>query len=218
MHDRYDRTTLPTDTEDAPVLIHSWADRRALRNGMFTIGAWLVALIAVIPLVSVLYMLIVQGGIAVVRPTCSPSCRRRLRAWAAAFGNAILGTLLMVVSRPDQRARSASSAACFLAEFGPESQLGRASRFCRKVLTGLPSILAGVFATPWSSWPWAHYSAIAGGVALVDPDAADRGADGRGSDEDGAAQDAKDAAIGMGCTRTQMIWTMVVRRPRCPAS
>ena len=56
------RTTSEPEEDDAPVLSHSWSDSRALRNNMLTIGAWLVALIAAIPLISVLYMLIVQGG------------------------------------------------------------------------------------------------------------------------------------------------------------
>ncbi len=47
---------------EPPVLTHSWAEGRALRNGMLTIGAWAVAVIAAVPLVSVLYMLIVHGG------------------------------------------------------------------------------------------------------------------------------------------------------------
>ena len=34
----------------------------------------------------------------------------------------------------------------FLAELGPDSRLAQAARFAAKTLTGLPSILAGVFA------------------------------------------------------------------------
>ena len=37
-------------------------EARSLRNGLLTAGAWAAAIIAGIPLVSVLYMLIVRGG------------------------------------------------------------------------------------------------------------------------------------------------------------
>ena len=45
-----------------PDLRRSWGERRAVRSATLTAGAWVVAVIASVPLFSVLYMLIVQGG------------------------------------------------------------------------------------------------------------------------------------------------------------
>jgi len=59
-------------------------------------------------------------------------------------------------------------AAIFLAELGPDSKLAIAARFAAKMLTGLPSILAGVFAyalvvmttgtylAPAGAWHWRY--------------------------------------------------------------
>jgi phosphate transport system permease protein len=156
---------LSSDADEAPVLTHSWADRRALRNGMFTIGAWLVALIAAVPLVSVLYMLIVQGGSRLSTDlfTELPPAGFEM---GGGFGNAIVGTVLMVVIATVIAVPIGVMAAAYLAELGPDSQLGRVSRFLAKVLTGFPSILAGVFVYAVLVLAMGTYSAIAGGVAL----------------------------------------------------
>ncbi len=198
---------LPTDTEDAPVLIHSWADRRALRNGMFTIGAWLVALIAAIPLVSVLYMLIVQGGSRLSTDlfTELPPAGFEM---GGGFGNAIVGTILMVAIAAVIAVPIGVMAAAYLAELGPESQLGRVSRFLSKVLTGFPSILAGVFVYAVLVLAMGTYSAIAGGVALAIlmlPTVVLTAEEAMKM----VPRKMKDAALGMGCTRTQMIWKVV---------
>jgi phosphate transport system permease protein len=202
-------TTAPhlPDTEEAPVLTHSWADRRALRNGMFTIGAWLVALIAAVPLVSVLYMLIVQGGSRLSTDlfTELPPAGFEM---GGGFGNAIVGTILMVAIATVIAVPIGVMAAAYLAELGPESQLGRVSRFLSKVLTGFPSILAGVFVYAVLVLAMGTYSAIAGGVALsilMLPTVVLTAEEAMKM----VPRKMKDAALGMGCTRTQMIWKVV---------
>jgi phosphate transport system permease protein len=198
---------LSSDADEAPVLTHSWADRRALRNGMFTIGAWLVALIAAVPLVSVLYMLIVQGGSRLSTDlfTELPPAGFEM---GGGFGNAIVGTVLMVVIATVIAVPIGVMAAAYLAELGPDSQLGRVSRFLAKVLTGFPSILAGVFVYAVLVLAMGTYSAIAGGVALsilMLPTVVLTAEEAMKM----VPRKMKDAALGMGCTRTQMIWKVV---------
>ena len=55
----------------------------------------------------------------------------------------------------------------YLALVGPESRLSSAVRFGAKVLTGLPSVLAGVFAYAAVVLATGGFSAPAGGVALA---------------------------------------------------
>ena len=62
------------------------------------------------------------------------------------FGNAMVGTLVMVGITALLSVPFGMLAAVCLAEFEPESTTAAAVRFCAKTLTGLPSILAGVFA------------------------------------------------------------------------
>jgi phosphate transport system permease protein len=195
------------DPEKPPVLSHSWSDGRALRNNMLTIGSWVVALVAAIPLVSVLYMLIVQGGSRLSTDlfTELPPAGFEM---GGGFGNAIVGTILMVAIAIVIAVPIGVMAAAYLAELGPESQLGRVSRFLAKVLTGFPSILAGVFVYAVIVLAMGTYSAIAGGVALAIlmlPTVVLTAEEAMKM----VPRKMKDAALGMGCTRTQMIWKVV---------
>ena len=102
------------------------------------------------------------------------------------FGNAIVGTLMMVGIATLLSVPCGILAASYLAPIGPRHATSHVVRFVAKVLTGLPSVLAGVFA----------YAA----VVLVDrrilragrrrgargADDSDGAADRRGGDQDGA--------------------------------
>jgi len=91
----------------------------------------------------------------------------------------------------------------------PDSRLAATSRFLAKALTGFPSILAGVFVYGVLVLAMGTYSALAGGIALavlmlptiiLTTEQAVRM----------VPQRMKDAAYGMGCTRTQVIWKVVL--------
>jgi len=199
-----------TDTASnvPPLLTHTWSEGRALRNGVLTIGAWAVALIAAVPLVSVLYMLIVHGGarLSLELLTELPPAGFEM---GGGFGNAIIGTVVMVVIATIISVPIGVLAAAYLAELGPDSQLGRVSRFLAKVLTGFPSILAGVFVYAVIVLAMGGYSAIAGGVSLAIlmlPTVVLTAEEAMKM----VPRKMKDAALGIGCTRTQMIWKIVL--------
>ena len=199
---------VPGLSGEPPVLTHSWAEGRALRNGMLTIGAWAVAVIAAVPLVSVLYKLIVHGGsrLSLDLFTELPPAGFEM---GGGFGNAIVGTVVMVLIATIISVPIGVLAAAYLAELGPDSQLGRVSRFLAKVLTGFPSILAGVFVYAVIVLAMGGYSAIAGGVALAIlmlPTVVLTAEEAMKM----VPRKMKDAALGMGCTRTQMIWKIVL--------
>jgi phosphate transport system permease protein len=164
--------------------------------------------IACIPLFSVLIMLLWRGGAKLswelfveLPPTAFEE--------GGGFGNAIVGTLVMVGIAALISVPFGILAAVFLAEFGLDSKLAAAARFCAKTLTGLPSILAGVFAFAAVVLATGTYSAPAGGVALallmlptvlLTAEEAMKMVPVR----------MKEAAVGMGCTRTQVIWKVVL--------
>lgn len=193
---------------NAPNLQRSMSEPRALRSAMLTVGAWAVALIASIPLFSVLYMLIVEGGsrLSLELFTELPPAGFEL---GGGFGNAILGTLVMVGIAALISIPLGILSAVFLAELGPASKLAATSRFLAKVLTGFPSILAGVFVYAIIVLTMGSYSAIAGGVSLAVlmlPTVILTAEEAMKM----VPRKMKDAALGMGCTRTQMIWKVVL--------
>ncbi|MEZ5890841.1 MAG: phosphate ABC transporter permease PstA [Xanthobacteraceae bacterium] len=195
-------------TGKSPSLSHSWSERRALTNVLLTIGAWVAAVLASIPLVSVLYMLIVEGGsrLSLELFTELPPAGFEL---GGGFGNAIVGTLVMVAIAAAISIPIGVLTAVYLSELGPNTRLGQTSRFLAKVLTGFPSILAGVFVYAVVVLAMGSYSAIAGGIALfilMLPTVVLTSEEALKM----VPRKMKDAALGIGCTRTQMIWKVVL--------
>ena len=183
-------------------------ERRALRNGVLTVGAWTAALIAGIPLISVLYMLIVRGGARLGWEALSTLPPAGFEM-GGGFGNAIVGTVVMVGLGGLLSIPVGVLAAIFLAELGPTRRLSRIARFATKTLTGMPSILAGVFAYAVVVLLTGTYSAPAGGLALAVLMLPTVILTAEGAIK-AVPKITRDAAYGMGCTRSQVIWKVML--------
>jgi phosphate transport system permease protein len=196
------------DGSDLPTLRRSLREPRTLLSTLLSVVTAVATVIACVPLFSVLIMLSWRGGAKLswqlfveLPPTAFEE--------GGGFGNAILGTVVMVGIAALLSVPFGVLAAVFLAEFGPESRMASAVRFCAKMLTGLPSILAGVFAYAAVVLATGTYSAPAGGVALallmlptvmLTAEEAMKMVPAR----------MKEAAIGMGCTPSQVVWRVVL--------
>lgn len=191
-----------------PRLEHQPFEVRALKSLLLTTLTWLFAILASIPLFSVIYMLLVEGGsrLDLEALTALPPAGFEM---GGGFGNAIVGTLIMVGLATSISVPVGILAAIYLAILGPDSKLATISRFLAKVLTGFPSILAGVFAYATVVLVMGTYSAWAGGIALsvlMLPTVALTAEEAIKQ----VPQRMKDAAYGMGCTRSQVIWKVVL--------
>ena len=118
---------------------------RALRTLLLTTLVWFGALLASVPPICVLYMLITRGGARLGLEVFTELPPTGFET-GGGFGNAMGGTFVVVGIAAGIAVPVGILAAVFLAELGPDSKLANASRFAAKMLTGLPSILAGVFA------------------------------------------------------------------------
>jgi phosphate transport system permease protein len=191
-----------------PSLQRAPLERRALVSAALSAGAWIAALLASVPLLSVLYMLITRGGarLNLELLTELPPAGFEM---GGGFGNALVGTIVMVGIGAAIAVPVGIMAAIFLAELGSESKLGNIARFATKTLTGLPSILAGVFAYAMVVLLTGSYSAPAGGLALallMVPTVILTAEEAMKM----VPKIMKDAAYGMGCTRTQVIWKVLL--------
>jgi phosphate transport system permease protein len=181
---------------------------RTLFSAVMSVLTCAMALLAMVPLASVLIMLIWRGGqrlsvhlFAELPPAAGME--------SGGIGNALLGTVLMVGIATLISVPFGILAAVFLAEFGPSSRTATAVRFVAKVLSGLPSVLAGLFAYAAVVIVMGTYSAPAGGIALailmlptilLTAEQAIKM----------VPQRMREAAIGMGCTPTQVVWQVVL--------
>ena len=193
---------------ELPSLDRSYREFRSVTSTLLSVITAMATVIACIPLFSVLAMLLWRGGAKLswqlfveLPPTAFEE--------GGGFGNAITGTMVMVGIAALLSVPFGILAAAFLAEFGPDSKLASAVRFCAKTLTGLPSILAGVFAYAAVVLITGTYSAPAGGVALallmlptvmLTAEEAMKMVPAR----------MKEAAVGMGCTPSQVMWRVVL--------
>jgi phosphate transport system permease protein len=82
------------------------------------------------------------------------------------IANAIVGTLVLIGIASVIGLPIGILAGLYLAEFGT-NRFGTLLRFLIDTLTGVPSIVVGVFAWTVMVRPMGHFSALAGGVALA---------------------------------------------------
>jgi len=202
------RTTTAADAGAPAQLTRSWLDGRALHSRILTSSTWLAAVIAAVPRISGLYMLVVRGGARLGREVFLEPPPAGFEP-GGGFGNAVMGTVVMVGLAALVAIPLGVLAAVFLAEFGPASSLARFARFATKTLTGFPSVLAGVFAYALVVLATGTYSAPAGGLALavlmlptviLTAEEAIKA----------VPRITRDAAFGMGCTRTQVVWKVML--------
>lgn len=181
---------------------------RAVRSLVLTSVTWAAAILASVPLFSVLYMLITRGGARLNLEVFTELPPAGFEM-GGGLGNALVGTFVMVGIAALIAIPIGILAAIFLAELGPQSKLANAARFAAKTLTGLPSILAGVFAYAMVVLTTGTYSAPAGGIALsvlMLPIVVLTAEEAMKM----VPKIMKDAAHGMGCTNSQVIWHVVL--------
>jgi phosphate transport system permease protein len=200
---------MPSTPEvDLPKLEKSLRSIRSLHSAVMSTIIGIMSVLAMVPLASVLGMLLVRGTqrLGVGLFTELPPAARMA---GGGIGNALLGTLEVVGIATCLSVPIGILAAIFLGEFGPDSRTTAAVRSCAKLLTGLPSILAGVFAYGMVVITTGTFSAPAGGVALavlmlptilLTAEDAIRMVPAR----------MREAAIGMGATKTQTVLLVVL--------
>src|SRR5262249_28753557 len=160
------------------------------------------------PLFSVVLMLLIRGGQKLSLSVLTHLPPAPLEQ-GGGFGNALEGTLIIVILSALISVPLGILTAVFLAESDSKNRLADIVRFTSKTLTGLPSILAGVFAYGTVVLTTGGFSALAGAIAvsiLMLPTITL------------TAEDAirmvpakmKEAAIGMGATSTQTTWMVLL--------
>ena len=157
--------------------------QRASANGSHTRTLWnrfwswvciVLAFLTLIPLFSIVF-LVLKNGLPLLDWSVFTELPPEPGVRGGGFGNAVVGTLLMVAVALMIAAPFGILAAIYINEYSPTSALSNAVRFVAKLLTGIPSIICGVFAyavivlpkTGWLAWIPSGFSAWAGGFALA---------------------------------------------------
>jgi phosphate transport system permease protein len=131
-----------------------------------TVIAFALTMIGIFPLISVLWNIIQKGlpgltGAMFSQPIIEDG-----------FANAIVGTLTMVAIGSILSVPIGIATGIYLAEYDPASKLNRTVRFLVTILTGVPSIVVGIFVydvvvlVTKQLFDFSH-SAVAGGISLA---------------------------------------------------
>jgi phosphate transport system permease protein len=125
--------------------------------------------IAILPLGSIIFMLLKNGlsRLFLNFPSAFTELPPPPLVEGGGFRNAIIGTLLTCLIGALISVPVGVLTAIYTVEFGQGNRLSRFVRFCTNVLSGVPSIIAGLFAYGVVVLTMGTFSAIAGGVALA---------------------------------------------------
>ena len=181
---------------------------RTLMNWLLSTLVTAMTILALIPLFSVVWMLAWRGGhkLSILCFTQLPPAPLEE---GGGFGNAIAGTLLIIALATLISVPISLLSAIFLAQSDPSDKLAHMVRFAAKVLTGFPSILAGVFAYGAIVLATGGFSAVAGAIAvsiLMVPTILLTAEDAIRS----VPAKMTEAAVGMGATPTQVTWMVLL--------
>jgi phosphate transport system permease protein len=141
------------------------ADRwRLIKNAIMTSLTAVCTIVAVGILLIILLYIAKQGLGSLTLPFLIEAPRPV--GEGGGIGNAILGSLVLLVLCSAIGIPIGVSTGIYLSEFG-NGRFGSVVRFLVDTLTGIPSIVTGVFVYAIVVLPMQHFSALAGGIALA---------------------------------------------------
>ncbi len=119
--------------------------RRAAKDRFVTTLVWISFAIALVPLASLAWKVVSEGAPVIDAEFLTFSMRNVVGEGGGIY-HAIMGTLLVTAGAAAISIPVGVLSAIYLVEYGGKSRLGRAVTFLVDVMTGIPSIVAGLFA------------------------------------------------------------------------
>ncbi|MFY8215046.1 MAG: phosphate ABC transporter permease PstA [Chthoniobacterales bacterium] len=139
---------------------------RSLGNRVLSGVCITLSLLTLVPLISIIY-LVLKNGLPLLSWSVFTQLPPAAGTVGGGFGNAVIGTLVMVGLGLVIAAPIGILSAIYIYEYSPTSRLASAVRLVAKLLTGIPSIICGVFAFAVVVSTTGTFSAYAGGFALA---------------------------------------------------
>ncbi len=159
--------TAPLDLDEVPPsLVSSMSARRKFKNGLAT--TWLVVsvIVALVPLGLVMFYVIQRGSAVFGIDFLTADIPVSRRALGPGMGPAVLGTLLITGAATLMAVPLGILGAIYLNEYGGKGRFASLVRFMSQVMTGVPSIVMGLFI--YTVWVLTFgQSGFAGALALA---------------------------------------------------
>jgi phosphate transport system permease protein len=139
--------------------------RRRLVNNVMIGVMMAAAVIAILPLFA-LFVYVVGRGIGAINLAFFTQLPQPAGEPGGGLANAIVGSLIIIAIASAIAVPIGVLGGVYLAEYGEGSRLDDLIRFFADVLTGLPSIVVGLFVYGMLVLTMGRFSALAGGVSL----------------------------------------------------
>lgn len=141
----------PTDRADALLLEVTTSRSRRVKNKLASAWMWGSLVVVLIPLGFILFYVISKGASVISGDWFSQEINPSTRREGGGMGPAIVGTLVITGGAALIAVPLGVLAAIYLNEYGGPGRLARLIRFMSDVMTGVPSIIMGLFIyTVWT--------------------------------------------------------------------
>jgi phosphate transport system permease protein len=141
-----------------------WHSKRKVANTLLWVLSALAVVSALVPLVFLLYY-VVRQGLPGLNLSFFLHMPKPVGETGGGMANAIVGSLILVGLASAVGLPIGILGGIYLAEFG-NNRFGWSVRFAADVLSGVPSIVIGIFVYAMVVLPMEGFSALAGGAAL----------------------------------------------------
>ena len=128
-----------------PVWSRLVENSRAAKDRLVTTLVWAAFAVAMVPLFSLMYT-VLKNGLGVINAQFLTYSMRNIIGEGGGIYHAIIGTLLITLAAAVISVPVGLLSAVYLVEYGGRSRTARTITFLVDVMTGIPSIVAGLFA------------------------------------------------------------------------
>lgn len=164
-------TVLRAPDLDAPMAPFSLeaqlSPRRRMADAVATAAMVLAVLVAAVPLAMIIFYVVAKGGSVVDVAFLTETIPNSYRRIGPGMGPAIVGTVLITGAASLLAIPLGVMGAVYLNEYGGKSRPARVIRFMTDVMTGVPSVVMGVFIYVIWVVPRESQTGFAGALALA---------------------------------------------------
>ena len=157
----------PVDRSPTDLLTARVRGRRRLANGAATVGLTLSFVIALVPLGLVIWYVVSKGLGVMGADFLTADIPRQARTLGPGMGPAVAGTLVITGAASAMAIPLGILGAVYLNEFGGNRLMAKVIRFMSDVMTGVPSIVMGLFIYVVWVQRFHSQSGFAGALALA---------------------------------------------------
>jgi phosphate transport system permease protein len=136
---------VPAEADPKDLSRRSLSTRRRIADVVATAAIWLSVAIVVVPIVLVIFYVVIKGGRMISWEFLTGRIPRQLASEGGGIGPAIAGTILMTGVASVLAIPLGVLGAIYLNEYGQQSTLARTIRMMADVMTGVPSVVMGLF-------------------------------------------------------------------------